>query len=71
MPLAVFTVSALLPRLTVLDPLLPVSAWMVAPLVVSEISKLPLPDSVTPLEAAIEPEPVSPRMPPLTVVAPV
>ena len=58
------------PSTTVL-PTAPVRLAMVAPAVVAEMLKIEVPDRVRALLVAIEPEPLSARVPALTVVAPV
>ena len=66
------SVSDLTPKLTpVPADELPVSETIVAPVVVAEISKIPDPLCVTPLEVAMAPVPDKASVPALIVVAPV
>jgi len=66
------SVSDLPPKLTpVPADELPVSETIVAPVVVAEISKIPDPLCVTPLEVAMAPVPDKESVPALIVVAPV
>jgi len=66
------SVSDLPPKLTpVPTDELPVSETIAAPVVVAEISKIPDPLCVTPLEVAMAPVPDKASVPPLIVVAPV